>query len=222
MEEKSTKLTAAILYAIVLYALWTVLELLVVPAIQTQLSETAFDLIKEVVLKTLIWAVPSVYFIRKYDKALYIGKDEICSVGRSTLWVLPGLLLITVYFLAFAWQQYGKITVNPAFQGFRATGVLVVLFVGIGEELVFRGWLLNAMLQEKRQWLPVLLNAVLFVLIHFPVWFREGMLGLYLTSGAFLQIMVLAVVLSWSFIKSRSIVVSVILHVYWNLMCEVF
>ncbi|MCH5253072.1 MAG: CPBP family intramembrane metalloprotease, partial [Lachnospiraceae bacterium] len=41
--------------------------------------------------------------------------------------------------------------------------VITVLFVGLTEEMVFRGWLLNATITEKRKWwqsIPMIKTAI--------------------------------------------------------------
>lgn len=84
--------------------------------------------------------------------------------------------------------------------------------------MMFRGWLLNVLLHDKK-WMTIIVNAVLFLLIHFPVWIRHGMLSTYITNVTFLQIMILSVIFSCAFIKSKSMLVPIMLHAYWNFLC---
>lgn len=65
----------------------------------------------------------------------------------------------------------GKISVGETF---RFSDLIIVLFVGITEEMVFRGWLLNATVNEKKKWVSVIVNSLMFLFIHFPNWIHEG------------------------------------------------
>jgi membrane protease YdiL (CAAX protease family) len=88
--------------------------------------------------------------------------------------------------------------------------------------MVFRGWLLNSALDknnDKNNQLQIMFNAVLFLVIHFPVWIRNNLFVDYIISGSFIQIMLLSIIFSWSFIKSKNIIVPVVLHMYWDFLC---
>ena len=97
-----------------------------------------------------------------------------------------------------------------------------VLFVGITEEMVFRGWLLNITVTENRKWLPIIINAVMFLLIHFPIWIASGIFIDDFTSLNFLCVPALSIIFSWSFIKSKNIWIPITLHMYWDLLMDLF
>jgi hypothetical protein len=72
---------------------------------------------------------------------------------------------------------------------------------------------------RKQKWIPIPGDAVMFLMIHFPVWIRTGIFVTDFTCGAFLVIMGLSAVFSLTFIKSKSIVIPAFLHFYWDLQC---
>ena len=74
--------------------------------------------------------------------------------------------------------------------------------------MVFRGWLLNITVSEKRKWLPIMINAVMFLLIHFPIWIK---------SGVFIDSFT-----SLNFLCSKSIWIPITLHMYWDLLMCLF
>lgn len=125
------------------------------------------------------------------------------------------LLLFTGFHIISAYVQNGNISISSSFQ---ITDILIAISVGISEEIVFRGWLLNASIHDKK-WLPIIVNAALFLLIHFPVWIRCDMLFAYIMSGSFFQIIILSIIFSYAFIKSKNILVPIILHTYWDFLC---
>ncbi len=96
--------------------------------------------------------------------------------------------------------------------------MIIVLFVGITEEMVFRGWLLNATVSEKKKWMPVIINSLMFLFIHFPKWIHEGCFVENFQNMGFLSIIILSIIFSWTFIKSKNIWISILLHMYWDLL----
>ena len=128
---------------------------------------------------------------------------------------LPIFLCFTVYLLAGALIQNGKITVSESFSG---GSLIIVLFVGITEETVFRGWFLNSTVGEKSKWLPVTINALMFLAIHFPKWIHSGSLIDNFKNMSFLGVIILSFIFSYTFIKSKNILVPVFLHMYWDLL----
>lgn len=87
--------------------------------------------------------------------------------------------------------------------------------------MVFRGLLLNITLRDEYKWSSVLINAGMFLLIHFPIWIYNGELIANFKSLDFFGIIILSVIFSWTFIKSRNIFVPILLHMFWDLLVYV-
>lgn len=66
------------------------------------------------------------------------------------------------------------------------------------------------------------INAVMFLLIHFPSWIHKGILIENFANLGFLSIIILGVIFSQTFIKSKSILVPISLHMYWDLLMFLF
>jgi membrane protease YdiL (CAAX protease family) len=84
--------------------------------------------------------------------------------------------------------------------------------------MVFRGWLLNATVKDIPQWLAVLLNALMFLAIHFPRWIQEGIFISTIASFNFMGIIILSVVFSLSFLKSKNILIPVTMHMLYDFL----
>jgi len=128
---------------------------------------------------------------------------------------IPVFIAFTVYIAVSELLQNGRIAVND---DFGAESIIIVLFVGLTEEMVFRGWLLNITVCEDKKWLYILFNALLFLAIHFPRWICDGMFISAFTSLGFISVLILSVIFSLIFIKSRNILVPITLHMYWDLL----
>lgn len=204
---KQNKTKVLVIYCALFFALWAWVELFLFPKIDTAIANAA--------IKTLVWAVPAAILIYRFREGVFIPLTEMFTAKVNWLKYLPIFLFFTVYILAGAFLQKGNLTISAEFG---LDDVITVLFVGITEELVFRGWLLNMTIRENKNWLPIGVNALLFLAVHFPVWIRNGVLISSFTDLSFLCVLLLSVVFSCTFIKSKNILVPIVLHMYWDLL----
>lgn len=206
------------IYTALLFVIWSLCE----TWLKTQLLIAQVEWFREIILKALIWTIPTLALIRIFSGQLYIGFKEMFTKHVSWVRFVPILLLFTVYVIASALLLHGSLELSPQFS---LLTIPIVLSIGIGEELVFRGWLLNAMfkvLGNHRKWLAIVIDTVLFLAIHFPLWlYTSSLMKTFADLGA-LAIVVLSVIFSLAFLKSRSIWPPVILHAYWNLLVITF
>lgn len=215
-----TKITVLIVYVIVFYAVWTAWELWIKGMITAAVPNVYLSqLIKSGVVKNLVWTLPALLLVKRFDNEVYVGAKEMFTTKVNPLKYLWIFGAFTVYLLVGALVQKGRIAVSETFG---LEKLIVVLFVGITEEMVFHGWLLNATLGEKKKWIPVAANAVMFLLIHFPVWLHDGVFIENFRNLGFMSILILSVIFSVTFIKSKSIWIPVTLHMYWDLMMFLF
>ena len=210
--KKSVPKKVIVIYAILFYGIWSTFECSIKPMIESQFIKTG-------VIKNLVWTVPALYLIHHYSSNLFISFNEMFT--RKVRWVkwLPLFLLFTIYLLAGSHFTTGKIALSP---DFNSELIIIFLFVGLTEELVFRGWLLNATIDSNNKWQTILINAFLFLLIHFPIWIQTGAFIKNMISLDFLVVPILSIIFSWSFIRSRSIFVPIALHMYWDLLMFLF
>lgn len=179
--------------------------------------------IKEGVLKILIWLIPAVVLVRAYRSRLFISLEQMFQRRVNWTKLLPIFIFFTIYLVGGAYYVFdGKISIA---QGFVWPQLLWVLFVGVTEEMVFRGWLLNATIKDASRcklWAMVAINSVLFLGIHIPIWIFTNQLGAVFSSFSFLSVIALSFIFSWTFIKTKSIVPAIILHMYWDLLMILF
>jgi membrane protease YdiL (CAAX protease family) len=179
--------------------------------------------VKEGVLKILIWLLPAILLIRTYRSRLYITLEQMFRTKVSWLKLLPIFLLFTLYLVVGTYNTFnGTISIVP---GFVWSQLLWVVFVGVTEEMVFRGWLLNATIRDAskgKQWAMVAINSLLFLGIHLPIWIFMNQLGVVFSSFSFVSVIALSFIFSWTFIKTKSIAPAIILHMYWDLLIVLF
>ena len=204
------------IYLIAFYGLWSLAELVIFERIDLLTENEILNrFIIDVVIKNLVWTLPAVVLIYRFKDDVYITLKQMFSSRVNWLKYIPIFLFFTVYILGAAMLQNGKLEIVSSF-GF--DDIIDVLFVGITEELVFRGWLLNVMFKEDKKWRCIFINSLLFLLIHFPCWIQDGVFVSNFTSFSFLCLIMLSVIFSYTFIKSKNILVPIALHMYWDLL----
>ena len=106
-------------------------------------------------------------------------------------------------------------------ENFNPAELLTYVFVGISEEFVFRGLLLNATYQEDKPYLTIGINAILFLLIHFPIWIHSGIFVSVFTGFGFTTIIILSVIFSWSFLECKNIWIPIGIHMLYDMLITI-
>ena len=209
-----------VIYCILFYGFWAVLELLIKNQllVLTDNNDVIMELIRSEIIKNLVWTVPAIILVKKFESDMYIGLKEMFTTKINFLQILPIFILCIIYCLVAAFRSVG-ISIKESFGW---SQIIIVIFVGITEEMVFRGWLLNSTLKnadkEWKQWLAVGINSVMFLCIHFPIWIHDGVFFTNFQSLAFMGIIILSFIFSWLFIKTKNILVPVALHMLYDLL----
>ena len=222
IEKSISKNKALILYSIAFYTIWTLFEFLVKPVIDDIFhGEISSQIVKTVIIKNLVWVLPAALLVHHYRDDVCIGLKEMFTSKVKWLRYLPVFLLFVLYPLVTAYLHKGSLTLNS---DFGAKEIIMYSFVGITEEMVFRGWLLNAMVGKERtnQWRAILLNSLMFVAIHIPTWTIHGQLTAAFLHFGFVQIIILSIIFSVTFLKSRNILVPVALHMIFDFLHDMF
>lgn len=205
--------TALIIYAVILYGLWSLLELY----LKTQIGIGEFT--KEVYIKLILWLLPAMVIHFRFSDNMFIKKEEMYLLRKNCWIFVPIMLLFTIYIFISEYLTNGKITIS---ESFGISTVVEVLSIAIGEEMVFRGLFLNAILNDKKKYLAVFINSLMFLAIHFPVWIQGDIFISAFTSGGFITVLLLSCIFSFVFIRTKSIWTAIFLHFWWDLLLFMF
>ncbi len=220
MDKKNSKIFALILHFILFYSAWAAFRLCEKTLLDSFIeNEILLQFIKEGIVKNLIWTVPAVLLINHFKSDVCITLKEMFTSKVNWLKYLSLFVLFTFYAFMGVWRNKGNFEIVSSFGMGK---IIVVLFVGLTEEMVFRGWLLNATYREDKKWICISINAVMFLAIHFPIWIMAGDFVSKFTSLGFVSILLLSGLFSWSFIESKNILVPITLHMYWDLLIFMF
>jgi len=206
------------IYLIIFFAVWSVRELVIRPVFLDTLDGIVFQ-IAESSMKLVAWTLPAVLLIRYFQDDMWISLRDMFTTNPKWFKSAPILLLGVVVPLINALVLHGEIRIRPDFVPM--TLIEGVMMVGITEEIVFRGFLLNAFLKKMKPWKAVLLDAILFALIHYPIWIYFGHNFTTILSSS-ISVIVISAFFAYSFIKTRNIFVPIVLHMLWNLLLMLF
>ena len=221
-EKRISKNKALIIYSILFYTIWVIFEFVGKPVIDEFFPGViSSQIIKTVVIKNLVWVLPAAILVHHYKDDVCIGLKEMFTAKVDWRKYLPVFLIFTFYPIVTSYLRNGSLRLG---NDFGAREVICYSFVGITEEMVFRGWLLNATVGREQQykWRALLLNAVMFVAIHMPTWYTHGELADSFLHFRFVGIMILGTIFGLTFLKSRNILIPVALHMIWDVMISLF
>ena len=206
------------IYIILFYSIWTLNELFIFKIIDIKITNDINNqILKTIFIKNFIWTVPSLLLIYKYSDNMFVKFKEIFNykIKWKTTFIL--LFLFTLYILIGAYINNGTLSLQ---HDFNLSKIIIVLFVGITEESVFRGLLLN--FTYKNDKISIMVNSLMFLMIHFPKWIATGTFISVFTSFSFLSIIILSLIFSKSLINNKSLIPGIILHSYWDLLMFMF
>lgn len=219
MEKNKKFIISLWVYIVLFYAFWASYTLLLVPFFrQVFVSEWTNEII-DAVIKNLTWTLPALLLAGIFRNELFSGLKEMYTFKKSDAKYL--LLLIPITAVVIGGQLIKKhgLSISP---NFKYASIISVVFVGIMEESVFRGLFLNAALKnadtKAKTVLAVAVNSLAFLVIHFPIWLIDGVFIFSFTSLSFITIILLSIVFSYCFIKTKSLWVSIIIHSLYDLL----
>jgi len=162
-------------------------------------------------LSGLIFVLGITWIFRRYiDSKSFVsmgysmkGRLKDCIYG-----ILVGLVLISLGFFSLLFTDYLEITQIVFSFKIVAGSFFFYLVAAMIEEVIFRGYVLNNLMEYGNKYLALFISSVLFALIH-------GM-NPNLTIIAMVNLAIAGGVLGITYIYTKNIWYPVFLHVSWN------
>ena len=217
VEERKLKALYIVVYLIIFFTVWSIRELVIRPVWLNQFDGLTWHIL-ESSMKLVVWTVPAIFLIIYFEDDMWINFKEMFT-NKPRWFKSAPLLLLVFYPLANALFVHGEIAVRPGFEPLSL--IQGVMFAGITEDIVFRGFLLNTMLKRMKAWQAVAVDAVLFALIHCPIWIYWGF-GFTDILLSIVAVLPTSVLFAFSFIKTKNLLVPITLHMIWNILMTLF
>ena len=172
------------------------------------------------IIKPLVWLGPTFWLVRS------IEKEKLSSLGfttknltRALYWGIGlGMVFAVEGFLTNLLKYRGLSLVSLDYGSLGFLTSLGLSFVtALSEETVFRGYIFTRLKRLwKKEWLANLVSAFLFALIYLPVsvfvlGYRPTVMLAYLFF-----IFIYGFASAFAFARTKNIVSSILLHVFWS------
>ncbi|MFL0506780.1 CPBP family intramembrane glutamic endopeptidase [Ureibacillus sp. 179-F W5.1 NHS] len=175
--------------------------------------------ITSAIIKIVIWVIPVILLAKVIDKTdpfSFLGLRH--NFKKSLKWIYWVFLVFILYILLNITVLDNKINLHIGFDEW----LNVFLLVGITEEIVFRGFILNKLMDSFRFWIANTITSLLFVLIHFPIWIYKGLFAFHYILSSSITIFVLGALFGYVYKKTSSLWLVIIIHSFYNLLVLIF
>ncbi|SET18240.1 hypothetical protein SAMN05216389_106203 [Oceanobacillus limi] len=206
------------IYFSMFFLLWTIRELWLVHYLN--LLDPSVCAVVATLIKLLVWVIPVILLIKLIENKntiRYLRLDQ--NVRKGITWACWVSFILAVYFIIY----YVLILNNGIQLDLGLNGWLnTIILVGFIEEVVFRGFLLRKLMDQFRFWTANSITSILFVSIHFPIWFYNGLFGDIAIIGTIFNVFVISIILGLLYRNTNSLWSVIIIHSVYNLFLSIF
>ncbi|GGE58090.1 CPBP family intramembrane glutamic endopeptidase [Priestia taiwanensis] len=205
----ASNLKMLVIYLFLFNSAWMLRELWLVQYIEP-LSEVTATLLSAC-MKVIVWILPVWLYIKYYLHMNPIKYLKMDNVYKGVRFGLAFSLLLGLY---FTFNVY--IVNNQSFNFHLSLSNYIngILLVGITEEIVFRGFVLQELNKRLSFWKANVITSLLFLIIHYGIWLHDGV---FFAIGSHIYIFLVGLFFGFVFKKSGSLWAVVILHSFHNL-----
>lgn len=199
------------------YIIWAISEVFFFPFLRA--TGDIFDDIIGPLWKISVWLLPVIAILKTEHHPLFTYLKLNFANRAAMLWSALGIAFIAAYNVLMHVLFLGNIAFSPALTFMQWLNV--VFIAGIVEEILFRGYFLQKIKEHFSFWKSNLLVSLLFVSIHFPIWYVNadkiahnpavwGQLTAFIFAFSLLQ--------GWLLRKSGSLWPCIMMHMMNNFM----
>lgn len=167
----------------------------------------------------ILWVIPAIYLIVKYNYNLSIDKKRLLSYPKVDK------TLVVVLLLSICYVTVSMFLVHKGFffDDSELLGLVIIkyMLVGFVEEMVFRGWGYNALVKNTTHIKATFITTVLFVILHWPAYFiklfRFGFFDFAGIIGQSSAALFWGIVFCWLLKKGKSVWNPILAHALYDL-----
>lgn len=199
-----------ILYLVLFYLAWSLTRLFWLNpdfgTVTAGLLEASF--------KSAIWVIPVFVYLKKLDQLDPFAYLKLNKKPKDVIWTVGAIFITALLLYILNHLLTGNEFVIAT--GF-SRWLNVVLLAGLVEEIVFRGFILQKIVAFMKFYKANLLTALLFLLMHFPIWIATGLSLDFFVSNS-LKILILGLITGYLFKRSGSLWTAIAFHTAYNLL----
>ena len=177
---------------------------------------TQYELIFQVTtsISNIIFILSCIIMWKLFEKKK-ISKMGITSIKKGYKELIVGLVLgaITMSIVAIVIITVGDVKLintisKPQVSTSLLYGLIGFIFVGFGEEILSRGYIMSVLKQTRNKWIVLIGPALIFAALHL------GNSGIDVLS--FINLFLVGVLFAYMFMKSKNLWMPIGYHITWN------
>jgi len=199
------------------YMVWALSEVVLFPFLR--MKGVIFSDVFGPIWKIAVWLLPVIAILRagQYPVFVYLKLDS--GKRAAMLWSVLGVSFIAGYNILMHALFYANMVFSPWLTFMQ--WVNTVFIAGVVEEILFRGYFLQKIRERFSFWKANLVVSLLFVSIHFPIWYVNADKIAH-NAAAWSQLIAFIFGFSlfqgWLFRKSGSLWPCIMMHMMNNFM----
>ena len=206
-------LKSVLIYYVVFYVVW-----LFVRNLLNESSQTVFWGLCNAIVKIVICDLPVILYIKKVEKAEWITFLKLNNKIERWRWFFIPLALLAIYLVIFNNVLFHQpfFHIKPGFSEW----LNAVILAGTVEEILFRGFFLNKLASRFKFWRANLVTTIMFVLVHYPLWFSLGYSALNIALNS-VYLGIFSFIAGYIWKKTNSLWGSVLFHTLNNIFVDI-
>ncbi|PRX16938.1 hypothetical protein BX659_1583 [Orenia metallireducens] len=217
-DNKFKKFKSLAIYILLFFSIWAIYEIGIAPYIENNYSENILAFFK-FFIKLFIWIVPVFLYLKFHDKIDPLSYLKLKYNIKQGLIGALGLSLIFITYNGLRAYLIGNLKLDVSLS--INTWINGIVFVGLTEEIVFRGFFLKKLWDKLSFKKAMIVSSLLFVFIHYPVWFVKGNLVFPNLIFSSIYIFVIGILEAYIFKKTDSLWACIISHSIHNLIAYI-
>lgn len=171
-------------------------------------------------ISRIIWILPAIFLIVRYNNKLKFKKNELFSrpVFNKSLVLTITISLVCVIIMMLV--SHNGFWFNSEIILWLT--ILKFIIVGIVEEVAFRGWGYNSLVNIISHEKATIITTLFFILLHYPSYFIKLLrFGTFDFIGIIVQsisVLVWGIVFCWLLKKGKTIWNPIVVHTIYDLM----
>jgi len=155
----------------------------------------------------LLWSVPAIVLLVRYKHDVPVTFEQLFTNMPQVKPLMGAVTIISLYNLAAMFYNHGGLWINPYFHF--AKHFSMFLMVAFAEELVYRGWGLNALSAFVPEKIANAIAVIFFIILHLPAYFiRYFLYGTFPMQAVAVQcayVLVLGLFFGYLYCKGKSL-----------------
>lgn len=165
-------------------------------------------------LNNLIFIFACIVMWKIFEKKK-ISAMGLISLKKGYMDLIMGLIMgaMTISVVAIVLLLVGDVKLinpvnKPQISTSLLTGIVSFIFVGFGEEILGRGYIMSVLKQTRNKWIVIIVSSLIFAALHLS---NNGISVL-----AFINLTLVGMLFAYMYMKSKNIWMSIGYHITWN------